>query len=93
MAEPRRITVEPGSELDRLLDDVGDEGLLIQRNGDFFRLGRAESTSGGLPRDYDPEAARAAIEATAGSWADVDIDAMIEYIYRGREEGSRWFTA
>src|SRR5215211_794684 len=91
MPEPRRIVVEPGSALDQLLDDVGDDGLLIERNGDTFRLGRAEPTRRGLWDNYDPEAARAAIEATAGSWADVDIEAMIEHVYRAREEGSRPF--
>jgi hypothetical protein len=34
---------------------------------------------------YDPEALRAAVEATAGSWADVDCDALIREIYEARE--------
>ena len=38
---------------------------------------------------YDPELVREAIAATAGSWADLDIEAIVEDIYRAREEGSR----
>ena len=30
-----------------------------------------------------------AIEEAAGSWADLDIDAIVADIYRAREEGSR----
>jgi hypothetical protein len=93
MPDPRRIVVEPGSALDHLLDDVGDDGLLIERNGDTFRLDRTGSTRRGLRDDYDPEAARAAIEATAGAWSALDIEAMIEHVYRAREQGSRWFDS
>ena len=38
---------------------------------------------------YDPELVREAIAATTGSWADLDIEAIVEDIYRAREEGSR----
>ncbi|MCL6536966.1 MAG: hypothetical protein K6U77_13025, partial [Armatimonadetes bacterium] len=37
----------------------------------------------------DPDAVRAALSETVGSWADLDTDAMIADIYRWREEGSR----
>ncbi|MCC7352109.1 MAG: helix-turn-helix domain-containing protein [Anaerolineae bacterium] len=39
--------------------------------------------------DYDPEKVREAITETAGSWADLDTDALIANLYRAREEGSR----
>jgi len=39
--------------------------------------------------DYDPEKVEEALAETAGSWADVDADALIADIYRAREEGSR----
>jgi hypothetical protein len=45
--------------------------------------------SGDLWAGYDPDAVRAAIDATAGSWADLDVDAVIAHVYRAREEGSR----
>lgn len=37
---------------------------------------------------YDPNAVEEAIRETAGSWADVDPDALVAAIYRAREEGS-----
>jgi hypothetical protein len=89
VTDPKKIVVEPGSELDRLLDEVDPEGLLIERNGDLYRLERADSAPSAARSGYDPDAARAAIEAAAGSWSDVDIDALVEQIYRTREEGSR----
>lgn len=39
--------------------------------------------------DYDPEAVRAAIAETAGSWSDLDGDALIADLYAAREQGSR----
>ena len=39
--------------------------------------------------DYDPEHARRVLTETAGAWDDVDADALIEMLYRAREEGSR----
>jgi excisionase family DNA binding protein len=38
---------------------------------------------------YDPGKVRETIEKTAGSWADLDAEALIAELYRGREEGSR----
>ena len=40
-------------------------------------------------KGYDPEKVRKALHETAGSWADIDADALIADIYRWREEGSR----
>ncbi|MBI4318448.1 MAG: hypothetical protein HY675_08160 [Chloroflexi bacterium] len=38
---------------------------------------------------YDPEAALAGIRAAAGSWKDLDTEALKKHIYRARREGSR----
>ena len=38
---------------------------------------------------YDPEAVKEAIAKTAGSWADLDTEAIVADIYRAREQGSR----
>jgi excisionase family DNA binding protein len=42
-----------------------------------------------LFKDYDPDATKAALLAIAGTWEDVDADALIADIYRWREEGTR----
>ena len=38
---------------------------------------------------YDPEKVIEALAKTAGSWSDIDADALVASIYRAREEGSR----
>jgi len=38
---------------------------------------------------YDPNAVDEALRETAGSWADIDPDALIAAICRAREEGVR----
>jgi len=38
---------------------------------------------------YDPQAALAGINKAAGSWYGVDGERVKEYIYQGREEGTR----
>jgi hypothetical protein len=38
---------------------------------------------------YDPQKVVEAIERSAGTWSDLDTDAMLERIYRARQEGSR----
>lgn len=38
---------------------------------------------------YDPNAVDEVLRETAGSWADIDPDALVAAIYRAREEGTR----
>jgi hypothetical protein len=85
--EPKTIHVKPGSELDRLLDEASDAPLLLERHGERYRLTREPVPD--MWEGYDAEKVLEAIEATAGSWADLDTDALIADIYRWREEGSR----
>jgi hypothetical protein len=40
---------------------------------------------------YDPEKVRANIRAAAGSWRDIDAEALKADLYQAREEGSRPF--
>ncbi len=83
----KTLRVVPGSEIDRLLDQAEAAPLVLERNGTRFRL--AKEAKEDIWAGYDPEAARRALEETAGSWADLDTDKMIEDIYRWRQEGSR----
>lgn len=80
-------------ELVRLAEEVRatHEPRVLRRGGeDLAVLTPVEPRrSGDLWTGYDPDAVRAAIDATAGSWADLDVDAVIAYVYRAREEGSR----
>ena len=86
--EPKTIEVAPGSELDRLLDEAAEAPLRLVRNGERFRLDR-EPAEDDIWAGYDPERTRAGMRAAAGSWTDVDAEALKAYIYRAREEGTR----
>ena len=92
----RTIQVESGSELDRLLDQVADGPIELERNGARYRLDRVEpplrirtGEADDIWADYDPERAIAGMEAAFGSWSDIDAEALKAAIYRAREEGSR----
>ena len=87
---PKTIHVEPGSELARLLDEVTTP-VLLEKDGVRYLLSRALEHA---PKEdpfagWDPERFRQILRETAGAWSDIDAEAMKEYIYRGREEGTR----
>ena len=82
-ASPIRVT--PDTDLPRLLDDAAKGPLLLERDGELFRLTREDD----IAYVPDPELVRRTLDATAGSWADLDVDAIIEEIYEARRSGSR----
>ena len=82
---PRTIRVTPETALPDLLDDASREPIILERDGERFRLSRDED----IAYEPDPEGVRAMLAAMAGSWADLDIDTMIREIYEAREAGSR----
>lgn len=95
-AKAKTIIVEPDSELDRLLKEANTGPVTVESDGTRYRIERIPTTGNltfrtldNLWDDYDPEAARAAILAAAGTMSDVDAEELKEYIYRRRAEGSR----
>jgi hypothetical protein len=84
--EPKRIKVTRNSELAHLLEQAATTTLLLEKDGVVYRLHRAEEEEGWAA--YDPERVVAAVEQMAGSWADIDVDALIADLYRARAEGS-----
>lgn len=85
ITEPKRIRVDPDSEIARILDEAKENPIILESNGDTFRLSYEKSEE--LPV-FDPEKIKDAIARTAGSWADLDTDKMIAELYRAREQGS-----
>jgi hypothetical protein len=57
----------------------------IDRGGVVFRLSREED----ITYEPDPELVRKTLKATAGSWADLDLERVIADLYAAREAGSR----
>ncbi len=87
LTEPKKIKINPNSEIARLLEDARDQSLVLESNGVTYRLYREEPEN--IWQDYDPIKAKRTITQLAGSWADIDTDRMIQELYRAREEGSR----
>ncbi len=88
--EPKRIRVSRGTELARLLDEAAAGPLLLDKDGELYRLSRAEVED--VWADYDPEKVREAVASYAGSWRDIDLEAFKALIYRAREEGTKPLT-
>jgi hypothetical protein len=87
------ITVKPGSEIDRLLAEISESNIELDRDGVRYRIERIEDDGdSGTRLVYDPERALAGIRAAAGGWADIDVEALKDYLYRARDEGSRPIT-
>lgn len=85
-ANPKPIQVTEETDLSSLLDDAAKGPVLLERNGERFRLVREDDDISYVP---DVELVRANLAATLGSWSDVDADAMIAKIYAARRAGSR----
>lgn len=58
--EPEIIHVDPGSDLDRIIEEAGDRPVVLQRKGIRYRLNRESLTiadENDLWADYNPERA------------------------------------
>jgi hypothetical protein len=82
---PKTVRVTAETALPELLDDAAREPIILERDGERFRLSRDED----IAYEPDPEYVRATLAATLGSWADLDVDTMIREIYEAREAGTR----
>jgi hypothetical protein len=84
----KRLRVTPGSELAEILESARAGPILLEKDGELFRLDREEGVEG-LWAGYDPAEVSSALRKTAGSWGDLDADETVAALYRAREEGSR----
>jgi hypothetical protein len=87
--EPKKIKVSGDSELGKLVDEARHHPVLLEKDGAVYSLTPHSSDPDDLWTGYDPEKVKEAIATYAGSWADLDVDTMIEEIYTARERGSR----
>jgi hypothetical protein len=55
MADLRTITVAPGSELARLLDEAAEAPLRLEKDGVRFRLGREDADQFVDPQEFYAE--------------------------------------
>ncbi len=93
IADAKTIEVEPGGELDRLLDEVAGEPLILVKNGARYRLQREPQLAAedDTWANYDPERVRQVLKETAGAWKDIDAEALKADIkaQRGQDSDGR----
>ncbi|MGH2531447.1 MAG: hypothetical protein ACRDJW_03980 [Thermomicrobiales bacterium] len=84
------IKVTPEIDITELLNAADEKPVVLERNGTRYRRARQDMKED-IWEGYDPEEVRAALQATVGSWSDLDTDRLIEEIYEARERGVRPF--
>jgi len=82
--EPKRIKVEPGSELARLLEEANETPLLLEKEGVLYRV--TASGQEDIWVDYDPTRVRAGLKESAGAFSGVDTNQLLEDIHQSREQ-------
>ncbi len=87
--KPNAVRVTAETDLGRLLDEAEREPVLLERDGVVFRLSWETFAYAKEPDPERAERVRAALDASVGSWADLDIDAVIESLYEARRAGTR----
>lgn len=81
----KTIHVTDDTALADLLDDAAREPIILERNGDRFRLSLLDD----LFADYDPERVRDGLRRFAGTITPEEADRLRQIVYRGREEDTR----
>ena len=81
----KTVRVTEQTDLPELLDDAAKGPVILERDGQRFRLSRDED----IAYEPNPQLVRQTLAATAGSWADLDVDRVIEELYDARRAGSR----
>ena len=92
MHKPKTIHVEPGSELERVLDEANETPVELEQRGVRYRLTRVPRPveAEDIWADYDPQRALAQLQAAAGGWRGlVDAEAFKAYIHERRRTANR----
>lgn len=82
--QPKRIKVEPGSELARLLEEANETPLLLEKDGVLYHV--TASNQEDIWAGYDPEQVRAGLEESAGALSGVDTRQLLADIHESREQ-------
>jgi hypothetical protein len=84
----KKIIVPDGSSLAKLLTDAAGSPLLLEKNGELYRLERMEQESK-TPSPEDLTRSREGILKAAGSWKGIDTEAFKAYIKDRRQTANR----
>jgi hypothetical protein len=83
--ELKTIIVQPGSELAEVVDQAAEAPILLEKNGQRYRLTRepSEPLAG-----YDPERTREALRQSFGTLRGVDVEELKRDLRDQREQDS-----
>ena len=84
--EPYRIQISADSELARLLDEAGDDPVVLEKNGKRYRL--VEEPVDDIWAGYDPAQVKAALHNSADALADVNRQELLDDIHAARTQDS-----
>ena len=88
-AEPKHIKVTPESHLADILKEAREQPVVLEDNGERYRLNRMEKEKEDIWEGYDPKKVRAAIKKYAGTITQEEAKSWIADLYRARKGGSR----
>jgi hypothetical protein len=92
--EPQHIEfADFAVNLDRVFEEIRhcDHAVLVERNGQTYRLELEKVGTEDIWRGYDPARVKRAVAASAGAFKGMDIEALIADLDAQREEGPRRF--
>lgn len=92
MGTAKRITVQAGSELSRLLDEADKGPLLLERDGKTYRLVSKAQEDEDFWAGYDPDEVRRVLHEMAGSLPEDEADRMLAELSRRRDEAAGFPT-
>ncbi|TAK34688.1 MAG: hypothetical protein EPO21_08850 [Chloroflexota bacterium] len=86
--QPKIIHVAPESELAHLLEEAASAPVILEKDGEFFRLDREETKAEDVWARCDPEQVGAALERSIGALAHVDREELLKDLREQREQDS-----
>jgi hypothetical protein len=84
----KKIKVTPASDLTQLLHDAAVHPILLENNGELYRLERMGNTST-TPTPEEAARSREGIRNAAGSWKGVATEAFKAYVADRRRTANR----
>jgi hypothetical protein len=85
---PKKISVPEGSGLAKLLTDAATRPIVLEKNGELYRLERMGNEDI-APSPQDVARSREGIREAAGSWKNIDAAAFKVYIAKRRHTANR----
>jgi hypothetical protein len=79
----KTIPVNDETSLACVLAEADEAPVRLTKDGAIYRIVREDAAPSGAAEIV------AAVDATRGTWSGIDTDALIDYIYEGREQGTR----